>query len=85
MSTFKNRRMDQWNRVESSEINTHTYGKLIFSSTSLIIKEMQTKPQWGAISGRSEWLQTINAGEGAEKKEPSYTVGGNADWHLYCF
>ena len=31
----------------------------------------------------SEWLltkslQTINAGEGAEKREPSYTVGGNA-------
>ena len=24
-------------------------------------------------------LQTINAGEGAEKKEFSYTVGGNAN------
>ena len=24
-------------------------------------------------------LQTINAGEGAEKKEPSHTVGGNAN------
>ena len=35
------------------------------------------------ISGQSEWLrskslQTINAGEGAEKTEPSYAVGGNA-------
>jgi len=33
---------------------------------------------------RAEWLlskslQTINAGEGAEKKEPSYTVVGNAN------
>ena len=32
----------------------------------------------------SEWLlsknlQTINAGEGVEKREPSYTVGGNAN------
>ena len=31
----------------------------------------------------SEWLQSkspqaINAGEGVEKREPSYTVGGNA-------
>ena len=31
---------------------------------------------------QSEWLpskslQTINAGEGAEKREPSYTVRGN--------
>ena len=24
-------------------------------------------------------LQTINAGEGVEKREPSYTVGGNAN------
>ena len=34
--------------------------------------------------GQSEWpssqsLQIINAGEGVEKREPSYTVGGNAN------
>ena len=34
-------------------------------------------------SHQSEWLrskslQTINAGEGVEKREPFYTVGGNA-------
>ena len=33
---------------------------------------------------QSEWvlskiLQTINAEEGVEKREPSYTVGGNAN------
>ena len=28
---------------------------------------------------QSKNLQTINAGEGAEKREPSYTVGGNAN------
>ena len=26
-------------------------------------------------------LQTINAGEGVEKREPSYTVGGNSNWY----
>jgi len=41
-------------------------------SISLIIREMQIKPQWGTISRWSEWLpskslQTINAGEGVEK------------------
>ena len=53
-------------------------------STSLIIREMQIKPQWGTTSHQSEclWsksLQAINAGEGVEKREPSYTVGGNAN------
>ena len=27
----------------------------------------------------SKNLQTINAGEGVEKRQPSYTVGGNAN------
>ena len=28
-------------------------------------------------------LQAINAGEGGEKREPSYTVGGNANYHSH--
>ena len=36
------------------------------------------------MAKRSEWqsskcLQIVNAGEGVEKREPSYTVGGNAN------
>ena len=51
-------------------------------STSLIIKKCKSKPQCGSITCWSEWLlskslQTINVGEGAEKRKPSYTVGGN--------
>ena len=40
--------------------------------------------KWGQNEG-SSWmwfgkeLQFINAGEGVEKREPSYTVGGNAN------
>ena len=57
-------------------------------STSLIIREMQIKTtmryhfmpvRMAAIKS----LQAINAGEGVEKREPSYTVGGNANQYSH--
>ena len=29
----------------------------------------------------SKNLQTVNAGEGVEKREPSYTLGGKVNWY----
>ena len=53
-------------------------------STSFIIREMQIKTtmRYYLILIRMvaiKKLQTINAGEDVEKREPSYTVGGNAN------
>ena len=53
-------------------------------STSLIIREMQIKAtmRYHLTLVRmllSKSLQAINAGEGVEKRELSYTVGGNAN------
>ena len=53
-------------------------------STSLLIKEMQIKLQGVISTHQSEWLssnnlQIINTGEGVDKREPSFTVGGNVN------
>ena len=54
-------------------------------STLLIIKEMQIKTTMRyhltpVRMANIKNLQTINAGEGVEKREPSYTVVRNVDW-----
>ena len=32
----------------------------------------------------SKSLQTVSAGEGVEKREPYYTIGGNVHWCHHC-
>ena len=57
-------------------------------STSLIIREIQTKTttKYHLMPVRMAAIQksqTINAGEGVEKRETSYTVGGNANYYSH--
>ena len=60
---------------------TNKHGKRFL--TLLIIREMK-KLQCGITSHQSEWpssknIQTVNAAEVGEKKEPSCTIGGNVN------
>ena len=50
--------------------------------TSLIIREMKikTKMKYHLIVIIKN-LQTINARDGVNKREPSYSVGGNVNWY----
>ena len=46
----------------------------------------KSKLECGITFHLSEWpssksLETIKAGEGMEKREPSYIVGGNVNWY----
>ena len=57
-------------------------------STSLIIREIQTKTttKYYLMPVRMTAIQksqTLNAGEGVEKREPSYTAGGNTNYSLW--
>ena len=43
------------------------------------MNKFQERSSAGRDEKERKSLQIINAGEGVEKREPSYTVGGNAN------
>ena len=56
-------------------------------STSLLIGEIEIKTTMRYLNRMvniKKNLQTINAGEGVERREPSYTVDGNVNWCSHC-
>ena len=54
-----------------------------------LLKKCKSKLQWEITSHQSEWpwsksIQTKIAGEGVEKREFSWAVGGDVNWFSHC-
>ena len=52
-----------------------------------LLEKWKWELQWDITSRWSEWpssksLHTVNAGDGTEKRDRSYTVGGNVNWYI---
>ena len=60
------------------------WSRVPLASPSLAVREMQTKNivRYHLTPARMAIIKklTINAGESVEKRESSYTVGGNVNW-----
>ena len=66
--------------------HTNTWKDAQHSSLS---GKCKSEPQWAITSHLSEWLsptrtQITNVGNDVEKREPSYTIGGNVNWYSHC-
>ena len=73
--------LEDLNRHFSKEDIQMTSKDIKGCSTSLIIKEMHIKTtmRYHITLAKMAMIKTMNAGEGVEKREPSFTVGGNVD------
>ena len=89
LNTRKNKRPNQkmglknWTDISPKKTYIWLTNTWIDAQHHSLSEKCKSKSQWGRYHLTLVWLlskslQTINAGDGVEKREPFYTVGGNA-------
>ena len=53
----------------------------LMTNKNLLYKKVNIIKFKNSKKEKQKIIQTINAGEGVEKREPFYTVGGNVNWY----
>ena len=88
-SNKKKNRQKIW--IDISPKKICTWPKSTWKNTQhhYVLEKCRSEWQWGITSHWSEWpsskrLQTVNAGEGVEKREPSFIVSRNENWYNRC-
>ena len=67
-------------KIITVQLNTSLLGIYTRETKAYIHIETTMRDHLKPECTSSKSLQTINAGEGVEKREPSYTDGGNVNW-----
>ena len=72
--TFLQRRHTDGQQANEMMLNIANYQRNANQNYS------EVSPHIGQNGHHQKNLQTVDAGEGVEKREPSYIVGGNVNW-----
>ena len=75
--TFLQRRHTDGQEAHEKMFNISNYQRNINQNYNEI------SPHTGQNGYHQKTPQTINAGDGGEKREPSYTVGENVNWYSH--
>ena len=86
--TFQLNGQTVWIDIFSKKAYKWPMGTWKNADNHLLSGKCKSKPQWDINSHLSEWKlskrqETTSTSKGVGKKEPTYTVSKNVDWHCH--
>ena len=81
--TFHQRRCTDGQQTQEKILNITNYYQSANENCDEKRNCDEVSPHTSQHGHHQKNLQTINAGEGVKKREPSYSVGGNVNWYSH--